>query len=170
MAMGRYGSGFDPPRPVKKPIYRPALSVSTGTCLTRPNGYPTRFEEAYLCASREEMENLVLDDPLNNGKSFLNYCSAMSSLSDTHHPLSSSILVNSAESDPLLSPPPYRDLRNPNVPESSYIEPPAYADVIFSPFDGDTVNDVNGVESPSRNSEKTKRDRERVFNLMRILG
>ena len=111
------------------------------------------LEEAHLYASREEMENLVLDDPLNNGKSFSNYRSAMSSLSDTHHPLSSPILVNSAESDPLLSPPPYRDLRNPNVPESSYIEPPAYADVIFSPFDGDTVSDVNGVESPSRNSE-----------------
>ena len=54
------------------------------------------------------MKNLVLDDPLNNGKSFSNYRSAMSSLSDTHHPLSSLILVNSAESDPLLSPPPYR--------------------------------------------------------------
>ena len=82
------------------------------------------------------------DDPLNYGKSFSNYHS-------THHPLSSPILVNSAESDPLLSPPPYQDLRNPNAPESSYIEPPAYADVIFSPFDGDTVSDVNGVESPS---------------------
>ena len=109
MAMGRYGSGFDPPRPVKKPVYRPAPSVSTGTRLTRPNGYSTRFEEAHLCASREEMENLVLDDPLNNNKSFSNYRSAMSSLSDTHHPFSSPILVNSAESDPLLSPPPYRD-------------------------------------------------------------
>ena len=113
------------------------------------------------------MENLVLDDPLNNGKSFSNYRSAMLSLSDTHHPLSSPILMNSAESDPLLSPPPYRDLRNPNVPESSYIEPLAYTDVIFSPFDGDTVSDVNGVESPSRNSEKTRRQRE-VSGLFRI--
>ncbi len=84
-----------PPRPallkktVKKPVYRPAPSVSTGTRLTRPDGYPTRpdlvdstasqfkfkfgsenegFEEAHFYASREEMENLVLDDPLNNGK------------------------------------------------------------------------------------------------------
>ncbi|XP_030963812.1 sorting nexin 2B-like isoform X2 [Quercus lobata] len=131
------------------------------------------FEEAHLYASREEMENLVLDDPLNNngngnddnnnnnnnsnssinGKSYSAYRSAMSSLSDTHHPLSSPILVTSAESDPLLSPPRFRDLRNPNAPESSYIEPPAYSDVIFCPFEGDNVSDVNGVESPSRNSD-----------------
>uniref|UniRef100_A0A2N9J5C7 Uncharacterized protein n=1 Tax=Fagus sylvatica TaxID=28930 RepID=A0A2N9J5C7_FAGSY len=145
-------------KPVQKPVYRPASSVSTGTSLTRLDSVDStasQFKKKLISASREEMENLVLDDPLNNGKSFSNYRSAMLSLSDTHHPLSSLILVNSAESDPLLLPPPYRDLQNPNVPESSYIEPPAYADVIFSPFDGDTVSDVNGVESPSRNSEKT---------------
>ena len=78
--------------------------------------------------------------------------------------------MNSAESDPLLSPPPYRDLRNPNVPESSYIEPPAYADVSFSPFDGDTVSDVNSVDSPSRNSEKTKRYRGGFGSIWDFLG
>ncbi len=48
------------------------------------------FEEGHLYASKEEMENLVLDDPLNDSKSYSNYRSAMSSsaISETHHPLS----------------------------------------------------------------------------------
>lgn len=118
------------------------------------------FEEGHLFASKEEMENLLLDDPLNDTKSYSNYRSAMSSLaiSETHHPLSPSILVTPADSDPLLSPPPYRDLRKPSGPtESSYIEPPAYADVIYSPFDGDHFGDVNGLESPSQNSDNSGR-------------
>ena len=81
--------GRVPTRLVKKPVYRPAPSVSTGTRFTQPDRYPTQpdsvdstasqfkfrfgsenkgFEEAHFYASREEMENLVLDDPLNNGK------------------------------------------------------------------------------------------------------
>ncbi|KAK9279964.1 hypothetical protein L1049_013648 [Liquidambar formosana] len=110
------------------------------------------FEEANLYASREEMENLVLDEP-PNGRSYSNYRSAMSSLSDTHHPLSSPIVVTPADTDPLLSPPMYRDLRNPNAAENSYLEPPSYADVIFSPFEGDNGN--GGVESPSKSSENS---------------
>lgn len=118
------------------------------------------FEEARLYASKEEMENLVLDDPLSDTKSHSTYRSAMSSsaISEAHHPLSPSILATPAESDPLLSPPSYRDLRNPSLPtENSYIEPPAYADVIFSPFDGEDGGEVNGIESPSRNSDNSGR-------------
>ncbi|PRQ34670.1 putative sorting nexin-5/6/32 [Rosa chinensis] len=114
--------------------------------------------------SKEEMESLVLDDPppLNNGgaskSSYSNYRSAMSSLSDTHHPLSSIIVSTTpapAESDPLLTaPPPFRDLRNPNGADSSaYVDPPSYGDVVFSPLDGETIGEINGVESPSKSSD-----------------
>ena len=118
------------------------------------------FEEAHLYASKEEMENLVLDEPLNGNKSYSGYRSAMSSLSDTHHPLSAPVAMTSADSDPLLAPPPYRDYQHPSAASSvahdnSYLDPPSYADVIFSPFDGDTVNDVNGIESPSRRSDNS---------------
>ncbi|KAK7321387.1 hypothetical protein VNO77_31990 [Canavalia gladiata] len=112
------------------------------------------LEEHPLSASREEMENLVLhdddDDPLSN-KSYSNYRSAMSTLNDSHHPLSPPIVATPADSDPLLSPPQhYRDTPNPNSPDaSSYIDPPSYADAVFTPFDGDT----NGVDSPTRSSE-----------------
>ncbi|XP_038693636.1 sorting nexin 2B-like isoform X3 [Tripterygium wilfordii] len=112
------------------------------------------FEEAHLYASREEMVNLVLDEPLNNGtssKAYSNYRSAMSAMAETHHPLSPPTGTAPPDSDPLLLPPPYRDLQNLNVPAtSSYIEPPAYADVIFSSFDENSVNEINGVDSPSR--------------------
>ncbi|XP_038721877.1 sorting nexin 2B-like isoform X1 [Tripterygium wilfordii] len=115
------------------------------------------FEEAHLYASPEEMESLVLDEPLNNGtsnKAYSIYRSAMSATADTHHPLSPPTVAAPADSDPLLSPPPYRDLQDPNVPEnSSYIEPPAYADVIFSSFDENSVNEINGVDSPSWSSD-----------------
>ncbi|XVF20381.1 hypothetical protein REPUB_Repub11eG0193700 [Reevesia pubescens] len=118
------------------------------------------FEEAHLFASREEMENLVLDEPLSsnnhnhNNNSYSNYRSATSSLSDTtHHPLSPPILVTPADSDPLLSPTLYR---NPNASDNnSYIEPPSYADVIFSPFDENSVNEINGLDSPSQNPESS---------------
>ncbi|PON85842.1 Vacuolar protein sorting-associated protein 17, Vps [Trema orientale] len=127
------------------------------------------FEEAHLYASKEEMENLVLDESFNgDNKSFSNYRSAMSSLSDTHHPLSAPVAVTSADSDPLLAPPPppYRDFHHFHhpaaaaaaaaaPPDNSYLDPPSYADVIFSPFDGDNVSDANGVESPSRRSDNS---------------
>lgn len=106
------------------------------------------FQEAHVYASREEMENLVLDDDDTSSKSYSAYRSATS--------LSPSILVTPADSDPLLAPSPYRDLRSPNAPDnnnnhSSYIEPPSYADVIFSPFDEtNTGNEINGVESSNQ--------------------
>ncbi|KAJ8768681.1 hypothetical protein K2173_023585 [Erythroxylum novogranatense] len=118
------------------------------------------FEEAHLYTSREEMENLVLDDPSDNAtspKTNADYRSAMSSLAETHHPLSPPMLVAPADSDPLLAPSPYRDLRNPNhaSDNSSYIEPPAYTDVIFSPFDESAVNEINGLDSLSQSSDSS---------------
>ncbi|XP_062086685.1 sorting nexin 2A [Humulus lupulus] len=119
------------------------------------------FEEAHLYASKEDMENLVLGDSLNGNKSYSNYRSALSSLSDTHHPLSIPVAVTPADSDPLLAPPSYRDFQHPGPAvapagqDNSYLDPPSYADVIFSPFDGDSFNDVNGVDSPSRRSDNS---------------
>ncbi|CAI0549046.1 unnamed protein product [Linum tenue] len=117
--------------------------------------------ESQLFASREEMENLVLDEPSDNpngnggSKSFSDYRSVMSSLADTHHPLSPPLTP--ADSDPLLAPQPYRDLRNPSLSHdnNSYIEPPAYADVIFSPFDENTGSEINGIDSPGRSSDSS---------------
>ncbi|RWR81274.1 sorting nexin 2A [Cinnamomum micranthum f. kanehirae] len=104
----------------------------------------------------EEMENLALDgDDLSHAKSYSDYRSAMSSISESYHPLSSprssspalnnnnnnTINNNSSSSsgysDPLLSSSPsYRDLRkNPSVSDHAFLDPPSYADVIFSPFD-----------------------------------
>lgn len=117
------------------------------------------FQEAHLYASKDEMESLVLDDPLNDNKSHSNFRSAMSSLSDHNHPLSSSVPVvaTPSDSDPLLTPPPYRDFGGGvgAAADSSYLDPPSYADVIFSPFDADNPGDFNGVESPSQRSENS---------------
>ncbi|OVA02811.1 Phox homologous domain [Macleaya cordata] len=111
-------------------------------------------EEANLHESREEMENLVLDEP-PNGNSFLVYRSAMSSLSDSHHPLAPSIV---GDDHFLLPPPPplhplNEEHRNPNLSlsENSYLEPPSYADVVFSPFANEN-GDHNGLESPNQDS------------------
>ncbi|KAK4274869.1 hypothetical protein QN277_018036 [Acacia crassicarpa] len=111
-----------------------------------------RVEEAHLYASKEEMENLVLDDPLSS-ISYSNYRSAMSTLSKNQHPLSSSTAVTPADSDPLLSPSHYSEFGNPNAPDNSYIDPPSYGDAIFSPFNESNGNDVNVVGSPSQSSD-----------------
>ncbi|XP_004490663.1 sorting nexin 2B-like isoform X2 [Cicer arietinum] len=110
-----------------------------------------------LSSSKEELENLHLHenneyDPLIT-KSYSNYRSVMSTLSDSHnHPLSPPSLVSPADSDPLLSPPlNYREFPNPNSTDtSSYIDPPSYADAIFSNFDGETSS--NGTDTPTRSS------------------
>ena len=120
------------------------------------------FEEPEPTA--EQMQNLVLhdednddDDPLSS-KSYSNYRSAMSTLSETHHPLA-------ADSDPLLSPPPsHHHLPNPDT--SSYIDPPSYNDAVFSPFNGASAADDNSPagstygssvsRSPSSTSEHIK--------------
>lgn len=116
--------------------------------------------------SKEEMENLFLreeSDPLtrsdvNGDKS--NYRSTMSSaistLSDSRHP---SIVVTPADSDPLFAPPSYysesrspRSKPNGGNRDSSYLEPPSYADVIFSPFDDNS--EINGSDDGgSRHSQ-----------------
>ncbi|CAK9164141.1 unnamed protein product [Ilex paraguariensis] len=100
-------------------------------------------EAAHLYASREEMESLVIDDSLTmTSKSFSNYRSAMTTLSESHHPLS---LVTTAHTDPLLSPP-----SPPLKPTNSYIESPSYSNVVFNPLEDSTDIEVNGVESPKK--------------------
>ncbi|KAK8596565.1 hypothetical protein V6N13_001181 [Hibiscus sabdariffa] len=117
------------------------------------------FEEAHLFTSREEMENLVLDDLLtthhpNNNNSYSSFRSANSSISEsTHHPLSPPVLSTSADSDPLLSPPVYR---NPNASDNnSYIEPHSYADVIISPFDENSASEINCIDSTSQDPDSS---------------
>ncbi|KAF8394858.1 hypothetical protein HHK36_018795 [Tetracentron sinense] len=105
------------------------------------------FEESHLYPSREIMENLVLDDH-SNGNSFSNNRFAISSLSETRHPLSPPI---DEDNDPLLPPSPYRDLRNPNLAENPFLQPSSYADVILSPFEEDN-GDANGLGSPIQDS------------------
>lgn len=78
-------------------------------------------EDADLHSSREEMENLVLDDPPDvqshgrNGQ------------------LSRPVTINY---DPLLSSSPsYADRQSPDSPFDSFLEPPSYAEAIFTSFD-----------------------------------
>ncbi|XP_020202008.1 sorting nexin 2A isoform X2 [Cajanus cajan] len=108
-------------------------------------------EDHPLSAPPHQMENLLLHDDHGVGgdetKSFsTNYRSAMSTLSESHHPLSPPIVAAPAESDPLRSPPHlhFPDSPNPNT-SSSYIDPPSYAEAVFAPYDGET----NGVDPPS---------------------
>ncbi|XP_010264532.1 PREDICTED: sorting nexin 2A-like [Nelumbo nucifera] len=112
------------------------------------------FEEAHLFSSRQEIQSLVLDEPLD-GKSFSDYRSAMSSISEAHHPLSPPIVGIEVDDDPLLSPSSYMDRRNPNVSENSYLEPPSYADVVFSPF-GNENGEANGFENSTHDSVKSE--------------
>ncbi|KAI3854568.1 hypothetical protein MKW92_023965 [Papaver armeniacum] len=102
------------------------------------------FVEAKLYASREEMENLVLDEkkPSNGGK---------------FHPLS----LPTTKEDPLNSPASYSSNKSPNFSDNHYLEPPSYADVIFSPFGGSCENggfgvvesfNGGGIESPNFDS------------------
>ena len=74
--MGRYGSSFALPRlnPTrldtrpKKPVYCPASPVITGTCLTRPDGYPTRpdlFFKGFFQSVSSDSVNMELNQPLD---------------------------------------------------------------------------------------------------------
>lgn len=86
---------------------------------------------------KEAMESLSLDDDdddnKSTSKSYSNYRSAMTSLSDSHHPLSPSVVATPADSDPLLAP-----------PETSSIQPPSpYADI---------VEEHNGIQNPNDDS------------------
>ncbi|XP_052198010.1 sorting nexin 2B-like isoform X2 [Diospyros lotus] len=115
------------------------------------------FEEAHLYASREEMENLVLDDSLSS-KSYSSYRSAMTTLGDSrlHHPLAPPIMATPAESDPLMSPPlsKHRDAKSPNSAVNLHAEQATRDNVLLNPLDGDDGVEVNGVDSPSKDLEK----------------
>lgn len=83
---------------------------------------------------KEAMESLSLDDDdddnKSTSKSYSNYRSAMTSLSDSHHPLSPSVVATPADSDPLS--------------ETSSIQPPSpYADI---------VEEHNGIQNPNDDS------------------
>ncbi|KAF9591942.1 hypothetical protein IFM89_010300 [Coptis chinensis] len=124
-------------------------------------GSENNQEEAHLYASREEMESLILDDTSNpnhnNNNNNSHYQSVMTSLNDSqnHHPLSSPspspspIVIVEAKDDPLRTTP-----TSPH-PENSYLEPPSYADVIFSPFDNEN-GDAPFPESPSFHQDSGK--------------
>lgn len=102
-------------------------------------------EEAHLFASsRDEMESLSIHDGPSDAIPTVSFRSAMSSFTDiSHHPLSSSPPIASAStsvngSDPLLSPRSHT-VNSPKVPpfsDNSFLDPPSYADVIFSPSNG----------------------------------
>ncbi|KAJ4839806.1 Sorting nexin 2A [Turnera subulata] len=135
-------------------------------------------------SSEEGMESLVLDDDdannRNDKSSFsTTYRSAMSSSSSsTSHPLSAPPMTSTpADSDPLLAPPSsYHDLllRNPSSVSSSSsphdIDPPAYTDVVFSPFDETTagVNEINGHDSPTLSSSDSPHSLSRSPDSIRI--
>ena len=78
-------------------------------------------------SSREEMESLILEDDQSTYRSAM----ASSSIPEDGHPLSA---VPVDGGDPLRSHPPQlnQSLRS----SSSFLDPPSYADVIFSPFEG----------------------------------
>lgn len=111
------------------------------------------YEEARLYASREEMENLVLDEPLSassNGHSI-----------STQNPLPTPL---TSGDDPLLSSSSsFISSQNPDSSSfNSFLEPPSYADVIFTSFDssnGETSNQVSpnsDAESSNSSSEYLK--------------
>ncbi|KAL2899234.1 Sorting nexin 2B [Bienertia sinuspersici] len=112
-------------------------------------------EGAHPLAPNDEMETLLLDDPLSSSKSYDNYKSAMTSLSDSHnHPLSSSIVAKPADSDPLLSHIEEEDkFRSKDVDFSSHFDDSDYSDVFDSPnFGGINGGGSNGVGSPKVSS------------------
>ncbi|KAJ8440231.1 hypothetical protein Cgig2_023996 [Carnegiea gigantea] len=111
------------------------------------------FEDGAPLAPSEEMETLVVGDPLSSSKSYANYRSAMSTLSESHHhPLAPSIVVETADSDPLLSPVPDRDPKSPRVHSSSDIEDSEYSDLVISPTGEVNGGDTNGIGSPKTNA------------------
>ncbi|CAH9138594.1 unnamed protein product [Cuscuta epithymum] len=99
------------------------------------------------------MESLTLDDGEDfNSKSYASYRSAMSMLSNSHHPLLPSIVASPVDSDPLLSP-----LGGSNSPRRTYAQPPSYADVVFNTPDQreSSGEEANGRHSPVRDYGKS---------------
>ncbi|CAH9074030.1 unnamed protein product [Cuscuta epithymum] len=99
------------------------------------------------------MESLTLDDGEDfNSKPYASYRSAMSMLSNSHHPLLPSIVASPVDSDPLLSP-----LGGSNSPRRTYAQPPSYADVVFNTPDQreSSGEEANGRHSPVRDYGKS---------------
>ncbi|KAL0709126.1 hypothetical protein Bca4012_016104 [Brassica carinata] len=95
-------------------------------------------EDTHLHASKEEMDNLFLrSDPLT--RSDVNGDHSNSGRQNLSPP---PIIVTPADSDPLSAPPPNGG--------NSYLEPPSYADVIFSPFDDDDNASDDSISHSSR--------------------
>ncbi|XP_006828139.2 sorting nexin 2A [Amborella trichopoda] len=97
-----------------------------------------------LFPPREEMENLVIDEGPNTQTfiSHSDYRSVMSSLAETHHPL--------AGDDPLSSNSSSKSFRNSSFTEDSFLEPPAYADVVFSPFTEKPISGNGNSSQPTQ--------------------
>ncbi|XP_068667573.1 sorting nexin 2B-like [Aristolochia californica] len=118
------------------------------------------YEDPQFFDSSVKMENLVLDEPSPSvgPSSYGDYRSAMTSLTDTHHPLSSSTLDADtvASSEPFLSPlPPIALKKNPSShSDNSLLDPPSYADVVFSPL-ADNDRSANGESGISRSSSSS---------------
>ncbi|CAN8301324.1 unnamed protein product [Cochlearia groenlandica] len=83
---------------------------------------------------------------VNGDSSNSGYRSAMTTLPDVRD---DSTVLTPADSDPLLTPSSSSDLTSFGSKlknsDNSYIEPPSYADVIFSPFDETSESDINAV-------------------------
>lgn len=95
------------------------------------------YEEARLFASPDEMESLVLEDDSNGQPQ---------SVSESNHPLSLPYNNDESSSSPSLPPSSSSLSANPKSPLNSFVDPPSYADVIFTSFDESTAGDpaVNG--------------------------
>ncbi len=99
------------------------------------------FEEAGLHESREEMESLVLDEPSSNGRSH-----------------SAAIVTN--HDDPLaLSSSSFNDRQSPNSNSSfnAFLDPPSYAEAIFTSFDSSS-NGHDQIPRISSNSNPRSSD------------
>ncbi|GAB4860257.1 Sorting nexin 2B [Ancistrocladus abbreviatus] len=118
--------------------------------------------------SGEEVESLVLDDPLTS-KSYASYRSAVSTFSESHHhhPLSTPIVATPADGDPLLSPqsdqvsPSLVDNNDSRHNDNSHFEnSDYYSDVIISPLEGSNgIEDDNGLDSPKISSQNSANSR-----------
>ncbi|KAJ7963912.1 sorting nexin 2B-like [Quillaja saponaria] len=88
------------------------------------------YEEVRLHASPEEMESLALDEPPN-----------VEPFSGRHQQFSQPVRISD---DPLLSSPSsIIDQQNPNSPLNSFLDPPSYADAIFTSFDSSSKGHEN---------------------------
>lgn len=104
-------------------------------------------QEAHLFTSTEAMESLVLDQPPQTYISSSDYRSVMSSYAETHSlPPSEDPLQSSFKDSHHKS---FKD----DFPDDSFVEPPSYADVVFTPFGEESiVGNGNGTARETGNS------------------